>query len=1174
MRLLELNLHAYGPFSDCRLDLSEGSEGLHLIYGPNEAGKSSALRAIHALFYGVPERTTDDFIHDRQRLRVGGKFRSADGTEHVIYRRKGRQRTLLSDVDGEPLSDQEMERLLVGVDERLFETLFGIDHRTLVAGGEELLLQHGREAEALFGSGLGSTAVRSLLESFETEAGNLFAPRASRPEINKLLKELKANQLRQNELSLSARQWDEARKAVTRATNALEELETRISEASKHRSFLERVRRTLPGLARRAGILDRLSELKEIPPVPASFSDDCESALAKRSSAVENQLQARLRLKALREQLKNVSFSTELLGRADTIEEMRERLGSFRKANADLPKLAAKQTATLDSALELLKKTRPDLAIDEFSDFRHATQKRRGLTELGGRRDALAVAVESTEALLVRMKADTSRSREELTEIGNVPDSTELRSAVTHARALGEIDNTIAELTTSTARDFAKLDDQLKRTGIWQGRLVDLPNAPLPTQESVRGYVEEQADLKDAHDSRHDVRTATTEELAKANETLRALELVGDVPTEAQLDESRGRRDQSWRLLRKKWVDDYEIEEEAAILGGADALPDLLETSIASSDEIADRLRREAQNVHEDAMAQARRDACQISLESIDSDLLKLSERQGDFDHKWEQLWGDTGISPRSPKEMSAWLEDVALIRDRLEELNERVGQLDDRRESRSQAINELSPALVGVGYQITQDGDGKLRPVLSQAEKHLDTLDASSRRHDELVRACADFDRDTSDLEGKLESANNKFTNWNLRWQGETEALGLSASSTAADVLDYLDSIESIASKLDESAEFEQRISSIEIDNERFKEDVRTLLEEVAPDLVELAADGALQHLASRLTEHREAAARHATLTEQITEIEIEISDSDGVIAASEQTLESLCKRAGCEKPEELVKISQQAVERSQLTEELRTLEIGLVDGGDGLTLTELENETKEIDRDTLTAEAQQLTDQIDVELQPERRRLIEMKSDSERTFSGMAGDDEVARLADDAQQIISELRVLAERYVRTKVADRVLRDQIEQYRHQHRDPILTKASHYFSRLTCEAFSEISTTLDESDQAVLVAIRSTGERLLIEGMSDGTRDQLYLALRLATLEHYAETSEPLPFIVDDILIQFDDDRSSATLNTLAEFSSRTQVILFTHHRQVVEQAKNVTTQQNGIFIHELRYGH
>ena len=57
--------------------------------------------------------------------------------------------------------------------------------------------------------------------------------------------------------------------------------------------------------------------------------------------------------------------------------------------------------------------------------------------------------------------------------------------------------------------------------------------------------------------------------------------------------------------------------------------------------------------------------------------------------------------------------------------------------------------------------------------------------------------------------------------------------------------------------------------------------------------------------------------------------------------------------------------------------------------------------------------------------------------------------------------------------------------------------------------------------------------------MSEGTCDQLYLALRLASLETWLEHNEPMPFIVNDILVSFDNQRAVATLEVLAELSAR-----------------------------------
>lgn len=88
-------------------------------------------------------------------------------------------------------------------------------------------------------------------------------------------------------------------------------------------------------------------------------------------------------------------------------------------------------------------------------------------------------------------------------------------------------------------------------------------------------------------------------------------------------------------------------------------------------------------------------------------------------------------------------------------------------------------------------------------------------------------------------------------------------------------------------------------------------------------------------------------------------------------------------------------------------------------------------------------------------------------------------------------------------------------------------------------------------------------------GMSDGSRDQLYLALRIATLEQHLKKGEPMPFVVDDILIGFDDNRTRVCLEVLAELSTRIQVLLFTHHRRVLELA-NSCNANSKIFQHEL----
>ena len=86
--------------------------------------------------------------------------------------------------------------------------------------------------------------------------------------------------------------------------------------------------------------------------------------------------------------------------------------------------------------------------------------------------------------------------------------------------------------------------------------------------------------------------------------------------------------------------------------------------------------------------------------------------------------------------------------------------------------------------------------------------------------------------------------------------------------------------------------------------------------------------------------------------------------------------------------------------------------------------------------------------------------------------------------------------------------------------------------------------------------------------MSDGTVDQLYLALRLASVDEYLGRAHSLPFIADDLLINFDDARAAAGFKVLAELGQKTQVLFFTHHQHLRRYcAGHVGQRQSTLFL-------
>ena len=90
MRIDRLDLIAFGPFTDRVLEFAPNR--VELIYGPNSAGKSTALRGLTGLLYGIAVRTTDDHVHEKKALRVGARL-SNGATALDVVRRKAPGRT-------------------------------------------------------------------------------------------------------------------------------------------------------------------------------------------------------------------------------------------------------------------------------------------------------------------------------------------------------------------------------------------------------------------------------------------------------------------------------------------------------------------------------------------------------------------------------------------------------------------------------------------------------------------------------------------------------------------------------------------------------------------------------------------------------------------------------------------------------------------------------------------------------------------------------------------------------------------------------------------------------------------------------------------------------------------------------------------------------------------------
>ena len=155
MRIRRLDLLRYGHFTDLPIDLPQGEMDLHVIFGPNEAGKSTAMGAIEDLLFGIPATSPRNFVHDYGAMRVGAILESG-GEALEVRRRKGNKDTLLGANDLPlPAGDGALAGFLGGADREFFGRMFALDHERLLQGGRDIVEARDDVGQMLFAAGAG-----------------------------------------------------------------------------------------------------------------------------------------------------------------------------------------------------------------------------------------------------------------------------------------------------------------------------------------------------------------------------------------------------------------------------------------------------------------------------------------------------------------------------------------------------------------------------------------------------------------------------------------------------------------------------------------------------------------------------------------------------------------------------------------------------------------------------------------------------------------------------------------------------------------------------------------------------------------------------------------------------------------------------------------------------------
>lgn len=1134
MRFLRLELIAFGHFADTVLELSSAKPGFHLVYGDNEAGKSTSLRAVRGFLYGIPHNSQDVFVHEGADVRVAAEVLFDDGYRLRAVRRKGRKNTLL-DSDGVPLDESVFSARLA--EPNLFNAMFGLDHETLRQGAQELL--EGKAGESLFGAGMGTGSVRKLLSEFESAADGLFTPKSRKLPINEQIERVREARRVVAQTSTSATHYIEQERALAALLERRDEVAERRRLLRAERGALERRLRVLPLLARRFQLQQQRTDLGELPTLPPEAAEQRLAALRARDEASQQAQHEQVEIERVSRRLAALELNEALLGLDPAlIDRLNTQLGTHKQAQVDLPKRQAEVNALRQELARDLRSLASELPVERAEELLLTKIEEGRVLRLCREKAQFDTKASDLAGKLKRAKNVVTQRDKELARLPAELDGRPLRAALARATSLLGNEQRLHATQRRLERLERRLQQVLSTLVGYQGNTTQLRELSAITAEDVAPFEEQWVELTRRRTELESERGRVESERIESLRLRRELTAGDELPRRASLVELRLERDASFQALK----DDPARYDET---GGL----------IARCDELADQLFREASRV-------SRLGQLEAALLSHDEHLVRLEEqmrccqeRWQALEQQWRALWAPRRVEPESPRAMRQWL---ARRDEALSVVEERDLARDEARTLERQlaeATAALSEQLTALGEAPQQLWERQLSALTDRAQLVFEELSRRQAERADLQRRQHLESRQLDELLEEHEQLKEREKLWRGDWHKLLKSLRLDRDAGPDEVVAVKDKLTDLARKLEQMRTLEGRIAGMQRNSASLQREVHKQLTLALPEHSDMPFEEGCELLIRQSLRARSDQEEHERSSRDLARRQEQRRLALAAQARAEAELARLVQLAGARDVAELPAIEERVQRARQLAVSLRELEDEIVGHGEGASLSDLIEQTRGQHADAVRNRIDQIDPELlgcDAELEGLGAEILDAERSRESLQAGALRASE--ELAAASAELVSTVR----QYVKLRLGATLLRREVERYREQHQGPVLRRASELFPRLTLGAYSTLRVGFDKRDEQVLECVRADGRAVLVEGLSDGARDQLYLALRLASLERYVSNKPSMPLVLDDVLVHFDDQRASAALSVLADLAERVQVLFFTHHRRIVELAEKV----------------
>ena len=1102
--------------------------------GQTKLEKPTALNGIRQAIFGFRQRAS---YGTSTNTHAEVEATTKDGGTLQFARRKGRPDKLSGTLNGIQIDESDLAKLLCDLDAESYESLFGFSQEELRLGQETL--KGSRVSEALAGGGFGGIqALEALRTELNDTLTDLYKSRGKNAKINFKLEEIAAARNELKELSTLPSTVEELRQKLRAAEQESTRLQKKAEELQRQTLTAQRLLEALPCFRELTTTNLKLKSIDVPEGIDSQFA-------AKWSDYAEQRQDLKIRLEKEREtldeeesQLAMMQGDGIVLEHENAIESLGHRVAVISDLRNKLPgrkELLHKHQISRNALLEQLGLKH---VTDELASFTVDAPTKSNLNEL-------AEELQRRKSEIVRCRAKLESCTETLQQLkSSEPDEAapnnweELAKLIERLQQLENECRQKSEMLSASQEDPEFLDLCSRVHSLLHSSPAT--DWQLPAEETLNSLRQE----------------LTDKELALANAKTEA-KRIEDSLNELNSSTEQTQNDQDAATLLEK-AQQFSSQRQAIIEQWLDELSQPLIAASISIEQQQERLSElgrigtSSDQVQADLLDVADQLAATNNLQTqIGSLTEKLAETQqvvnetsAEFQtaqESWEAAWSRLPLNSLDVVKLQSWAVDFRSWKARKKKL------LTLRKE-----LQRSRSSLKAVKGQLLDQWPGNLRmdvcaqPLLEQSKKW-EAGENARERNSEQIRTSESLKttlkKQLVELQTQQESCRRTIAEW-------LEKVPIDLDWPAEKVATLIDSVERLRQEHTQAESTLAGINDTEKKLTEFEHSLVELQQALGRQLPQALPETVANKLFSELKKLREQKSNRLKLNESIkhrtkrkTELEAALRDLDSKLAA-------LCANATTN--------GGSPVEMSSLMERLHTAEklrlraselnatlAGFCPDGD------VKNFTKTLaDADEASLQVGLRDRNVAIsENEANRKRLHEEIGQLNERIDQVANSARSQKASQALQNFRGELVELSEQWIVTRLAQELLNRSVEWYARENEPDLLKFSRQYLSSLTGGRYVDVEH--DKSTKGQFSIRNQEGESFAPDRLSTGTREQLYLAIRMAYIQQHSQKLEPLPVIMDDCFVNFDDDRTRMTLETINEWDSSNQTIILSCHSRV-----------------------